>query len=195
METTTMDQWYILRGEEKFGPFEYGAMIRLMQTSEVTDSNYVWAPHLEQWTAMGELAEFSRDRLARLVERGELQDAFNRRASPRAAAEIPLFGHNGEIFFDGKTLSVSQHGALALLNSPLLLPGQVIQLHLRRSAGPGAPSLDGPLLMKAEVLRKNFSRRRLNVKSGLHYALRFVEATPDQIQRLKDLVNQKAKEA
>lgn len=189
METTTMDQWFILRGEEKFGPFEYGSMIRLMQDNEVTDSNYVWAPHLEQWTAMGELAEFSRDRLARLVERGDLKEAFNRRASPRAPVEIALFGHNGEIFFDGRTLSVSQHGALALLNSPLLLPGQTVQLHLRTGV------LAKPILLKAEVLRKNFSRRRLNVKSGLHYALRFVDATPEQIQQLKDLVQTKAKEA
>lgn len=185
------ETWYVLRGDEQHGPYEYSDMIHMMQKNLLVDSSYVWAPHLEQWTVMGDLVEFSRDRIARLKEKNELKESFVQRQSARREVSIPVYGHNGEIFFDGTTLSLSVNGALMLLNSPLLFPGHKITLHFR-----GVGTLPEPLLVRAEVLRKNFTRGRLSVKSGLQYAVRFVDLDAATVLELQKTVRPtNAKEA
>ncbi|MBV2167184.1 MAG: PilZ domain-containing protein [Bdellovibrio sp.] len=168
---TTNDQWYILRGEMKYGPYDYKSLITMIQNSELYDYNYVWASHLENWTLLGDLQEFSKDRLCRLIEtKDHLAGVFKERQFPRVNLEVPIYAHNDHSFFDGHTLSVSENGALVLLNDPLLLPGQKILLHFRSSE-------ENPQTFNVlcEVVRKNYSKQRLNVKSGLHYAVRFLQ--------------------
>ncbi|MBX3035153.1 MAG: PilZ domain-containing protein [Bdellovibrionaceae bacterium] len=193
MNTTAQavqNQWYILRGENKYGPFEYSAMIRMMQNNELYDYNFVWAPHLDSWTLVGELADFSKDRLARLIENADgMRGSFKDRACPRVDVQLPVYGHNGQIFFDGQSLSLSENGALLLLNSPLMLPGQELLIHFR-SVTDALPAFN----LRAEIVRKNFTRTRLNVKSGLHYAVRFTQVSEPGQHSIKKIVNQKLKE-
>lgn len=164
-------QWYVLRGEMKYGPYEYRSLITMIQNGELFDYNYVWAPHLENWSMVGELQDFSRDRLCRLIEtKDHISGAFKDRKAARVDLITPVYAHNDYNFFDGHTLSVSENGALVLLNDPLLLPSQKILLHFRESEL-------NPLGFNAlaEIVRKNYSKQRLNVKSGLHYAVRFLQ--------------------
>lgn len=180
VQTVKSDQWYILRGEMKYGPYEYSALIRMIQMSELQDYNYVWASHLENWTQVGDLQEFSKDRLCRLIEtQDHLSGAFIERKHPRVNLETPVYAHNEMACFDGQTLSVSENGALVLLNDPLLQPGQKILLHFRASeVNPQGFNV------LCEVIRKNFSKQRLNVKSGLHYAVRFLQVQDHGITQL-----------
>lgn len=164
-------QWYVLRGEMKYGPYEYRSLITMIQNGELFDYNYVWAPHLENWSLVGELQDFSRDRLCRLIEtKDHIAGAFKDRKAARVDLITPVYAHNDYNFFDGHTLSVSENGALVLLNDPLLLPSQKILIHFRESE---LNPLGFNVL--AEIVRKNYSKQRLNVKSGLHYAVRFLQ--------------------
>lgn len=170
MTQTTTDQWYILRGDLKYGPYAYKAMISMIQNSELQDYNYAWAPHLESWALVGELPEFSKDRLCRLIEtKDHLAGSIKDRKAPRVNIEIPVWAHNDNVFFDGQTLSLSENGALLLLNNPLLQPGEKILVNIR-----AADKNSEPFNVLCEVIRKNYSKQRLNVKSGLHYAVRFL---------------------
>lgn len=168
--SATTAQWFILRGEMKYGPYEYKTLIKMIQDGELYDYNYAWASHLESWTLLGEIQDFSKDRLCRLIEtKDHLAGSFIERKTGRAEISIPVYAHNDHNFFDGHTLSISQNGALVLLNDPLLLPGQKIMLNFRTSE-------KNPQTFNAlcEVVRKNYTKQRLNVKSGLHYAVRFL---------------------
>ncbi|MFS4460407.1 PilZ domain-containing protein [Bdellovibrio sp. HCB2-146] len=170
-QAVTGQEWYVLRGEMKYGPYEYKSLITMIQTGELYDYNFVWAPHLENWTLVGELQEFSKDRLCRLIEtKDHLAGAFTERKHPRVDLVVPVYAHNDHSFFDGETQSVSENGALVLLNDPLLLPEQKVLIHFRESE-------KNPVSFNvlAEIVRKNFSKQRLNVKSGLHYAVRFLQ--------------------
>lgn len=168
---TNSAQWYILRGEMKYGPYEYRSLITMIQNGELFDYNYVWASHMENWTLVGDLPEFSKDRLCRLIEtKDHLSGAFKERKFPRVDLETPVYAHNDHNFFDGHSLSVSENGALLLLNDPLLQLGQRILIHFRTSeVNPQSFNV------LCEIVRKNFSKQRLNVKSGLHYAVRFLQ--------------------
>lgn len=177
-------QWYILRGEMKYGPYDYSVLINMLQRGEVQDYNYVWAPHLEKWTLIGELADFSKDRLTIVMNsHPELKQAFLQRQFDRLDLKTSIYGHNEHQFFDGETISVSENGALALLNTPLLLPGQEILLHFRQSE---ANSVAFNTI--ARIVRKNFSKQRINVHSGLHYAVRFEQLPKFALEQIKHLI-------
>ncbi|MFZ4403880.1 MAG: PilZ domain-containing protein [Pseudobdellovibrionaceae bacterium] len=179
--------WYILRGEMRYGPYDYKAMLTMIQSGELFDYNYVWAPHLEQWSIMGDLPEFSKDRLCRLIEnKTSLSKVFIQRASPRIEVQTPVYAHNNLRFFDGMGLSLSQNGALLLINDPTLLPTQRIALHFRQSEW-----IDQAFNVEVEIIRKNYSKQRLNVKSGLHYAVRFLQISEEGLRQIQSLTTEK----
>jgi hypothetical protein len=178
-------KWFILRGENKFGPFEYPTMISMIQNGELFDYNYIWSAHLEGWMPLGEVPEFSQDRLSLLIKTQDpLSHAFYRRDADRADVKIQVFGHSEEYFFDGQTQSISVNGALVLLNNPLLLPGQKLMLHFKESEI--NPKSFNVLV---QIVRKNFSRQRLNVKSGILYAVKFLQIQEWGEGQLKHLVD------
>ncbi|MBL7542493.1 MAG: DUF4339 domain-containing protein [Bdellovibrionaceae bacterium] len=177
-------KWYILRGENKYGPFEFSTMISMIQKGELFDYNYIWAAHMEGWQPLGEVEEFSKDRLSLIIKtKDPLSHAFCRRGADRAEVTIPFFGHNDEFFFNGHLISISVNGALILINNPLLLPGQKVILHLSQN-NVNEKSFN----VLAQIVRKNFSRQRLNVKSGLNYAVKFVETPGWAMKQIEDLV-------
>ncbi len=169
--TPSSNQWFILRGDLKYGPYDYRSVLSMLQKGELFEYNYVWASHLENWTMLGDIQDFSKDRMCLLIkEQSELADAFIERTGPRVQMEIPVYAHNNHSMFDGHTISLSENGALVLLNDPLLLPGQKVLLSFRSTEGNPQP-----FNVLCEIIRKNYSRQRLNVKSGLHYAVRFLQ--------------------
>jgi len=179
-DNPTENQWYILRGEMKYGPYEYRTLLKMIQTSELFDYNYVWNPNMESWTLVGDVPEFSKDRLCRLIESHDgMAQEFTARKSPRAQIEVPIYAHNDRRFFDGFSLSISENGALLLLNDPLLLPGYRLIVNFRSSEN-NPQSFN----VICEVVRKNFTKQRLNVKSGLHYAVRFLQAQEAGAQQI-----------
>lgn len=180
-EVNVQDSWFILRGDMKFGPYQYKVMLSMLQTGELFDYNYIWAPHMNGWTLLGDVNEFSKERLLRLLGgQDQLAEVFKKRSCPRARVEVPIYAHNNHRLIDGSTVSVSENGALLLLNDPLLLPGQTIFLHFA-ACEQNPESFN----IRAEIIRKNYSRERMNVKSGLHYAVRFTQVQSEGLRRLK----------
>lgn len=187
MTTATETQnWFILRGDNKYGPYDYQTMIVLIQKNELYDYNYVWSDHLDGWSLLGELPEFSRDRFARIIENNlPMKKAFIERKGERVETSIPVYGHDERTFFDGFVVSLSVSGALVLLNNPLLNPGEEITLHFRGGT---------PFNLKAEIIRKNFNRKRINVKSGLHYAVRFLPLNDLATKELQKIIQNSNKQ-
>ncbi|MCK6597106.1 MAG: PilZ domain-containing protein [Bdellovibrionaceae bacterium] len=177
-------KWFILQGDNKYGPFDYSFMLGLVQRGEIYDYNYIWSQHLESWTPMGEVPEFSKDRLTMLIKTDDpLSFGFYRRTAERAEIKVPVLGHNEDYFFDGTSVSLSSNGALVLLNNPLLLPGQKLMLHFKESEI-NSKSFN----VLCQIVRKNFSRQRLNVKSGINYAVRFLKHQEWGEEQIKNLV-------
>jgi len=176
--------WYVLRGENKFGPFQFGAMLAMIQKGELFDYNYIWSQGMENWTLLGDVSEFSKDKLALLIQtKDPISHAFLQRAADRADVKIPILAHNDQHFFDGECVSISDNGALVLLNNPLLLPGENVYLHFKSTE-----FIENSFNVWAQIVRKNFSRQRLNVKSGLNYAIRFVQVQDSGQKEIQTLI-------
>ncbi|HPI40547.1 MAG TPA: PilZ domain-containing protein, partial [Pseudobdellovibrionaceae bacterium] len=165
---TPNTQWFILKGENKEGPFEYTQIIQMIQNSEVYEYNYVWASHLESWTLIAELPEFSHDRMRNIIiSNTPVKTVFKQRKHDRVDLELAIYAHNKERLFSGKTTSISLGGASFLINDPLIYPGNQIVIHFENN--------EKSFRVKAEVLRKSFINKRINAKSSLHYAVRFID--------------------
>jgi hypothetical protein len=148
------------------------------------DYNYVWAEHLESWTQVSQLEEFSKDRFEMLLQKeSEYLSSFIQRRSSRSDVKVPLLGHNSTRFFDGELVSVSENGGMCLINTPLVQVGDRLKLHIK----PHGES-DRAFNVEAEVVRKNFSKQRLNSKSGLYYAIRFNDIQSIGLTQIKKWV-------
>lgn len=186
LEIATSDEWHVLKGESKFGPYTYGEMIQMMQNKTVFSFDYVWSPHLESWTALGELSEFSAERLVRIKEKSPDSIAFNRRASPRVPVSLEVFCHDNQKFWRGSCESLSLGGGLVLMENPLLLPGHVITIQVRN----GEQAFNSTV----EILAKRLTKQRLQHDTRLHYAVKFLQLTPTGQQQLQTTINTKLEE-
>lgn len=162
------NQWFILKGENKEGPYSYENLIQKIQNSELYEYNYVWSSHLENWTLIAELPDFSHDRMRNIIiTNTPMKTAFKQRKHDRIDIELPIFAHNKERLFAGKTTSISLGGASFIINDPLIYPGNQIIIHFENE--------QSPFRVRGEVLRKSYVSKKINAKSSLHYAVRFIQ--------------------
>lgn len=181
LEIATCDEWFVLKGEEQFGPFSYSEMIGLMQNKFLFQFDYVWAAHLESWTSMSELTEFSVDRLSRLAEKST--DVFQKRKHPRVSVKQPVYIHNETQMWKGTVESLSQGGALILMENPVLLPGDDVHIHFKISE-----YLESSFNCDAQVLNKRMTQKRIQHDTSLHYAVKFTELTDGGNKELKKII-------
>lgn len=179
--------WFVLIGEQKYGPYDYKTVIQMIQSNQLMDFNYVWAEHLEAWTPIYQLEEFSKDRFELLLQKeSEYLSSFIKRKGQRVEVKIPIIGHNSVRFFDGEIVSISESGALCLLNSPLVQVGDLIKVHVKPA------DTATPFNVECEIIRKNYSKQRLNSKSGLYYAVRFNEIQKTGVEQIKKWIGKAA---
>lgn len=174
--------WYILKGEEKQGPYSYGDMIGFVQSNQLLEYNYVWAPHLDSWTMVYELPEFSKDRYLNLLQNNkELAQSFMKRSSPRLHKQLPIFVHNNMSLYEGHTVDLSYYGSLIHVNTPLLLPKEQILIHF-------AAEKNVCFNVTAEIIRKMFSPKKINVNTGLQYAVRYLQVPEGALKYFKTTI-------
>jgi hypothetical protein len=198
LEIQTSNEWHVLKGEHQFGPYTYEDMLKMKQNNVLFDFDYVWSPHMDQWSLVGDLSEFSVDRLHRLVEKAPDSEVFNRRASPRLAVDFQVLVHNDSRMWKGRMQSISTGGALILMENPLILPGDVLSVHVR-SGG----RIRSGFNCTAQVLNKRLVKSRIQHDTALHYAVKFLNLTEigqTEVGRLFEEISkenkvQKSKEA
>ena len=153
--------WYVLRGEERLGPYSYAQMAEFIQHHALLDYHYVWSSHLDQWTMLCDLKEFASE---------NLKPFFFERRNPRKKVNLPILIHDNKRIFTGELTSLSVQGGLIRINSPLLNPGDQLTLHVFANN-----QIENAFLMSSKILRKGFAKGRINVKTDMDYAVRFLQ--------------------
>lgn len=178
-------KWYVLIGDQKKGPYEFKTIIQMIQSHQLMDFNYVWADHLETWTPIYLLEEFSKDSFDQILNsKSELSSYFIKRKSPRIEIKVPVVGHNTIRFFEGETISISKSGALCLLNSASIEVGDHLKIKLTST-----DSANYSFNVEASVLRKNYSQDKNHPQTGLYYAIRFDEIQQDGLQQISKWIS------
>jgi hypothetical protein len=185
IEVATSNEWHILKGETQYGPYTYEEMIRMMQTNLVYGYDYAWSPHLESWTPLADLEEFSTDRLARLADQNRSQEVFSQRAHDRVMCVLPCYVNDQQTLWEGTVENLSEGGALILMKNPVLLPGNIVHVHFR-----SRNEKDMAFNCTAEILTKRLVKARIQHDTGIHYAVKFLSKTSVGDQQIQTWIKE-----
>ncbi len=166
-------------GQQKYGPYDDRTIIQMIQTQQLMDYSSLLADHLEDWTPIYNIEEFSSKRVQHFYEKDSA--AFIKRKSRRVEIKIPVVGHNSLRFFEGEVISLSENGALCLLNTETLKPGAQVKVQLQ------TPELT--FNIECEVIRKNHLKQKSSGKHDFYYAVKFNEIQPAGITQIKKWIS------
>lgn len=183
--------WYILKSQQKFGPYSYEEMVQLKQENKLYEFDYVWKPGFKVWMPVAHVEELSSTRLLQWLQENPKSDkVLNRRKSPRVLYEAPLMCHNNVTVWKGNTHSVSLNGALMTMLNPYVLPGHQIHIHFE-SKKPEDLSFS----VMGEIIGKKYSTQRLKYNSPLQYTVRFISKDAGAEVQIQEWINAKTKVA
>lgn len=183
--------WFILKSQQKFGPYSYEDMVRLKQNNQLYDFDYVWKSGYKVWMPVAHVDELSSSRLIQwLEENPKRKNELVARATPRVLIETPLMCHNKINLWKGNTHSLSLNGALVTMNNPYVLPSNQVHIHFEaKSVEDLAFSVVG------EVLGKKYSTQRLKYNSPLQYTVRFISKDAGAEFQIQEWIDKKLKGA
>lgn len=149
VDSKQMDQaWYILKNENKFGPYSFLDLVKMLQTKQLMEYDFIFKDGMPGWKTVSEVEEFSADKIRDLKKSGlaEIGELFFRRRYMRVEYGASIVIHNNKSVWKGKGLEISPGGAGFLLEKTSLSNGQINgnvsagdNLFLHFKAGDGVP--------------------------------------------------------
>lgn len=168
------EEWFVLKGDYRFGPYEFLELIRLTQEKSLKDWDFVWTKRFPRWVRIATLAEFKPEAIQAIRETlserlgGTLNEVFFRRRYARAAFEVSILVHNNQRLFKGKSLEMGAGGISLVLQDGDLSIGDKVHIHIK-------PSKDTPAFNSScEVM----SRRAVSAgdaRAKIVFGVKFVE--------------------
>lgn len=134
------NEWYVLRADNKYGPFTHLEIVKMLQERKVYEFDYVWnRAKIQTWYRISEVEDFKPEKIKALREKdgSHLPDIFYRRRHARARYGASILLHNNKEVWKGQSLEVGAGGAGLLIDSGDIQIGQSLFLHFK--AGDGVP--------------------------------------------------------
>ncbi len=180
-------EWFVLKGENRFGPFTYFDLVRMLQERSLFDFDYLWTHQLGGWKRVSELNEFKSDVIRQLIDSGQLEikEIFFRRRHARVEYGAALMVHDNKKLWRAQSIEISQGGAGIIAQTDTFQQGQRLFLHFK--PGDGVP----PFNASCEVV----SKRPLeggDFKGSVKYGVRFTNINPQAQRHLNEFTNRKS---
>jgi hypothetical protein len=162
------DEWYILKGENKFGPFSYFDLIRSLQEKSIFEYDYVWRPGFDSWYRIAELDLFSPAAIKKLKDSKmpELSEIFFRRRHSRVKYGASILVHDNAKVLKGQSVEISVGGAGIIVQDTLLQVAQTLFLHFK--PGDGVP----PFNAVCEIVSKS-AVKDASAPNAFKYGVKF----------------------
>lgn len=153
-------EWFILKAENRYGPFSYVELVRMLQEKNLYEFDYIWNQSMTAWARVAEVAEFRPEKIRALKDTGapEVQEVFFRRRHARARYGASIIVHNNKKVWKGQSLELSSGGAGLEIDNADLQPGQTLFLHFK--PGDGVPPFNAicTIVSKQSLKRGNQSQ-------------------------------------
>jgi len=178
------NEWYILRADNKYGPFTQLEVIKMLQEKKLFEYDYVWnRSKMQSWYRISEVPEFQPDKIKALREKNgsNLTDIFYRRRHARAKYGASILLHNNKEVWKGQSLEVSSGGAGLLIDSAAIQVGQTLFLHFK--AGDGVPPFNATCTIVSKQTTKGKEFR---------YGVKFTSISQTIQQAIKKYTDQAA---
>lgn len=182
------EEWYVLKGDHRYGPFSYNEMLKMLQEKQVFEFDYVWKHPMDTWHRVAELESFHSHKIKELSlsDNPEIQQLFFRRRHSRVEFGGSLIIHDNQKVWHGDGLEISEGGAGIQMNNAMLLPGQKIFVHFKPSDG--LPSFNA----LCEIVNKKYVKGVKNNTQPLFYGVKFISINGEDQQKLKQYTANKA---
>ncbi len=182
------DEWYVLKGKNRYGPFPYLDLLRMLQEKSVFEFDYVWRSDMENWKRIAELNQFSADAIRTHLEKEEtdMEQIFFRRRHERTDYECPLILHDNNRVWQGRIVQISEGGAGVIMNNAMMMPGQNVYLHFK----PGPKSK--PFNALCEIVSKRYIKGVKDKDTPLLYGIKFINIHKADKEVLKSLTTNAA---
>jgi len=186
-----LTEWYLLKGENKFGPFGYTDVIKMLQEKVVFEFDFAWKNGMEAWVRIAELQEFAPEHVKKLQESlmPEIKENFFRRKHPRIEYKGRVVAHNNEDIWKGQGVEVSVGGAGMLLSNSMLIPGQTVSIHFK--ADENVPAFNAI----CEIVSKKFVDGLKEKSTSIFYGVKFKNVSGNAIEALAECAKRSGKSA
>jgi hypothetical protein len=167
----TISDWYVLKGENKFGPFSYTDVVKMLQQKVVFPFDFIWHGGLDGWKRVAEIADFTEENIRKLYAKGtaKKKDVFLERKHKRKKFEGRVIIHDNLTLWRGSGFEISKGGVGVTMNNSLVVPGQQVFVHF--TGGEEFPAFNAV----CEVVSKKF----VNDDTPIQYGLRFLSLSQE----------------
>ncbi|MCB0363359.1 MAG: DUF4339 domain-containing protein [Bdellovibrionales bacterium] len=175
-------EWYILKGENKFGPFSYADIIRMLQQKVAYEFDFVWHAGLNTWQRIADLDAFKPEHISQIHQSAlpEMTEVFFRRRHRRVRFGGTILIHDNKNVWRGTGVEISSGGAGVVMENASIVPGQILYLHFK--PGDGVP----PFNATCEVVSKQYVEGVADQKTPIRYGLKFTSISPVAQSLLQD---------
>ncbi len=171
-------EWFVLKGENRFGPFGYSELIKMLQQKVVFSFDFIWHVGMSDWMRVAEIDEFKPEAIRKLAQEQGQSDLFFKRQFKRYSFEGRVFVHDNFKLWQGSGFEISQGGVGLRLTNALVVPGQQLTVHFSRYGE--WPSFNA----LCEVVSKKY----VSDGSPVEYGLRFLSVSPEVQDEFKKRV-------
>ena len=177
-----MTAWYLLRGENKYGPFSYLDVVKMLQEKKAFEFDFIWHSEMDAWKRISEVADFQPDKIRNLKDSPEAKsaDVFFRRRHARANYGASILVHNNKDVWTGNSIEVSPGGAGVVLETDTLTVGMSLHLHFK--AGDGVPPFNASCTVTSKA----------KVDGGFRYGFKFTSVSQSIQIAIKKYTDKKA---
>lgn len=167
-------EWFVLKGENRFGPFSFKDVVKMLQQKVVFPFDFVWHQGMEGWKRVAELADFSAESMRAALSKADNKDAFVQRRFKRKPYNGRVIIHDNLQLWKGQGTEISKGGVGVTMSNAMVLPGQQVNVHF--NAQDGWPAFNAV----CEVVSKKF----VNDNTPVEYGLRFLSLSQEVQEEL-----------
>ncbi|NJL25213.1 MAG: DUF4339 domain-containing protein [Calothrix sp. SM1_5_4] len=162
------NEWFVLKGDNRFGPFNYTDLVRMLQQKVVYPFDFVWHSGMETWKRVAEIPDFENDKIRTLMSNAG-NDVFIQRRFKRKKFQGRVLVHDNTKLWKGYGFEISKGGVGITMHNALVVPGQQLTVHFTGHE-------DWPAFNAVcEVVSKTF----VNDDTPVEYGLRFLSLSQE----------------
>lgn len=128
-------QWFILKENSNYGPFNALEVIQMLQSKTLCESDFIWKQGLEAWTVLSAVHQFSHASIKNIFSQirtpleKNLNQVFFRRKFVRTSIDTKVIIHDQKKIFNSISHEIGEGGAAFRLAGVRFEMGQPLYLH------------------------------------------------------------------
>ncbi len=186
--STEKQEWFVLKWDNKYGPFSYMDIIKMLQSKSIFEFDYVWKSEFDNWKRVAEVPEFKQDSVKELFKSNKEFDeknVFFRRRHERVTFNGSILVHDNNNVWKGSAIEISEEGAGLVMHNSMITPGQSIYLHFK--PGDSVP----PFNAVCEVVSKGYIKDVKDKNAPIKYGVKFLKIQPGTKKAIKKYIMEK----